>query len=277
MSRRPSSPASPERIRTSHVEWTRERLTTRDWAIIETVNKIKLATGLQLERLHFSSLSGRSREVTRGRVLRRLVAWRVLVPLPRRRGGNQRGSSHSVFALDTAGQRLLAERQMLTQPTPRVRRPGAPGERLIRHTLAVTELYTALVETARSNPGLSLAGFDGEPACWWPTGLGGWLKPDAYLCLDTDELRAHWWVEIDLATEGLPTIQRKLGAYLDFCNRGQLGPSSTMPRVLVSVPSEQRRQAIQALVRRLPEPASKLFSVTTHQPAVVELIGVLRE
>jgi hypothetical protein len=252
----------PARVRRAHLSWTVERLSRRDWAILETVNKIKLVTGAQLERLHFSSLTGRSREVARGRVLRRLVAWRLLTPVGRRVGGHQRGSTSTIYALDSAGERVLAERQMRMQPAARVRRPGAPGERTIRHTLAVAELYVSLVDATRGNGEVQLAAFDAEPACWWPNGLGGYLKPDAYLALDRSTVRAHCWVEIDLATEGLPTIKRKLGAYLDFYGRGQLGPGGVMPRVFIATVTEQRRDAIRALVAHLPAPASELFIVT---------------
>lgn len=233
-------------------------------------------TADHLEILHFSSLTGRSREVVRGRVLRRLVAWRVVMPLGRRIGGSRRGSSRAIYALDSGGERLMRERRAAEQPTARVRRPSQVGERFLGHALAVSELYV-MVTTGAAQAGMEVAAFDAEPAAWWPDGLGGWLKPDAYLVLDIGATRWHVWAEVDRATESLPTIRRKLDSYLGFYQRGQLGPSGVMPRVLVSTITEQRRDAIRQLVAHLPAPAGALFVVTYERDALLALLGTLKE
>jgi hypothetical protein len=265
-----------ERVRGAYVGWLEERLSERDWLVIETVNRLRLTHGDQLERLFFFSLSGRSKEVTRGRVLRRLVTWRVLDVLPRRIGGTRAGSSGSVFALGSAGQRLLRARQAATGVTPRVRHAGVPTERTLLHTLAVSELYVRLTELARGC-GAEVVGFQAEPACWWPNGLDGHLKPDAYLLLDSGTVRDHWWVEVDRATESLPTIRRKLLTYLDFVQRGQLGPENIVPRVLITVPNPARRDRVRVMLDRLPNPAQELFHIATENDAAPLLFQVLRE
>lgn len=262
------------RTGTHHIEWVKERLSDRDWAILTDLDRLRVLSADQLERLHFSSLTNRSREVVRGRVLRRLATWRVIAPMGRRIGGSQRGSSRAIWALDTVGQRLIRQRQAAVQPAVRVRRPRQPGERFMAHALAVSELYMSLA-TAQS--GAVLAAFDAEPAAWWPNGLGGWLKPDAYLRLSTSTWDDHWWAEIDRATESLPTLRRKLETYLDFYQHGQLGPNGVMPRVLVSTITEQRREAVQDLVAALPEPASALFVATLDRDALPVLLGSLKE
>ena len=275
---RPAEPRPPMSRRTgpAHVEWVRERLSERDWAILASLDRLRVLTGDHLERLHFSSLTGRSAEVVRGRVLRRLVDWRVIVGLGRRIGGGRRGSSRTIYSLDTTGQRLMQERRSAEQPTDRIRRPTMPGDRFLAHSLAVSELYVGLVERAPA-AGVKLAVFETEPASWWPDGLRGWLKPDAYTRLATASYTDHWWVEIDRATESLPTIQRKCEVYLDFYQRGQLGPSGVMPRVLFSTISEVRRDAIRALVEKLPPPADELFTVTLDRDAWLALLGSLKE
>ncbi len=146
----------------------------------------------------------------------------------------------------------------------------------MRHTLMVSELYAALVEQISSTDAKLMA-FAAEPACWWPDGLGGWMKPDAYLVLDGPHGRDHWWVEADLATESLPTIRRKLLTYLSFMERGQLGPGEVMPRVLVVTSTPARQSGIRELVWHLPEPARQLFGVSTDVEAVPYLFSVLRE
>ncbi len=259
------------------VEWVQDRLSGRDWEIVEIINRVRVATGEQLERLCFASLSSpRSRIVSRSAALRRLVVWRVLVPLERRIGGASRGSSGSAFALDTVGQKLIALRQRTDAEAVRVRRPGTPSDRTLKHLLAISELYTRSVELSRQY-GAVVEEFLTEPGCWWPNGLGGSIKPDAYVRLSDGEVIDHWWVEHDEATESLPTLRTKLLAYLDFAKRGQLGPSGLQPRVLVSTISERRRAAIEGLVSRLPPPATQLFVVVESATAADQIFTVLRE
>lgn len=265
-----------KRVRDRQIAWITDRLTDRDWQVVETVNQLRIVSGNQLERLIFSPLQGHAREVVRGRVLHRLVQWQVLDALPRRVGGMAHGSGGSVFVLGTAGARLVAERQAATTPRPRVRHPGVPTERTVRHTLAVSELYTALVEETRAVH-VRVLSFQAEPACWWPNGLGGYLKPDAYTLLASGDIREHWWVEVDLATESLPTLKRKLSAYLEFVARGQLGPGQLVPRVLVSVISAARLAAVETIVEQLPAPARDLFMVRLQTEAASALLQSLQE
>jgi Replication-relaxation len=255
------------RVRTGHVAWVADRLSARDWAVIETVNQLHLVTGRQLERLYFAELSARSRTVTRSRTLARLVAWRVLVPLPRRVGGPGRGSTVSVYALDTAGRRLLIERLNQEVVQSKVRRPGVPSERFVRHILAISELYVNLIEAERAGR-FQLRTFQAEPAAWWPNGLGGWLKPDAFVVVSNGTVDYLWWIEVDLGTESIPTVIRKLRTYVDFVNRGQFGPRGVVPRVLVSVLDERRRVALAEQARRLPPPATELLQVITNEQTV---------
>jgi hypothetical protein len=264
----------PQRVRISHVEWVADRLSDRDRAIIGTINRLRIATGLQLERLHFTDLSGRSRNVKRWQVLKRLVDWRVLMPLTRRIGGPLHGSAKLVYALDSAGQALAAFDANRQAVAMQVRRPGPPGERFVAHTLAVSELYVRLTEIA-ARRAFQLTAFDAEPACWVRSGLGGWLKPDAYAVLSSDDYDDALWIEVDRATEHLPTLRRKLVSYLDFMQRGQLGPGGIMPRVLLTVPGEGRLDAVRSLLAHLPAPADRLFHLAQESDAAVYLAQAL--
>ncbi|MEU2869790.1 replication-relaxation family protein [Streptomyces olivoreticuli] len=240
-------------------------------AITETVNRLRLVTGQQLERLHFEELTGRSRAVVRWRVLRRLVEWRLLVPLERRVGGARAGSGGLVYALDTAGQKLLQLHRSLEPDAAPVRRPGAPGERFVQHSLAVSELYVQLREIERAGS-FRLSVFDAEPHSWWPDGRGSLLKPDAFVALSTTEYDHATWVEVDRSTESLPTLKRKLGVYVDFVRCGQLGPGDVVPRVLVTVLSQARGDAVEGLIEGLPSPARELLSVVVYERAAEELV-----
>jgi len=267
-------PSPPTHVRIAHVEWVEQRLTERDWQIIEVVNSLRLVTTHQLDRLLFSDLSGRSQVVSRGRVIRRLIAWRVLVALPRRVGGAGHGSAATALVLDSTGRRLLALRSGGDES--RLRYPGVPGERTVRHTLAVTELYTDLIDRCRASGDVVVSSFAAEPSSWWPNGLGGYLKPDAYLVLTSRTMHFHWWCEVDLATESLPTIRRKALVYLDFYQRGQLGRNGVMPLVLFSVPTERRCDAIMQIISGLPDPANALFRVTVDYEAAVTLLESIK-
>jgi hypothetical protein len=257
------------------VAWVAERLSERDWKILEVVNRLHLVTGWQLERLFFSDLAPRSRVVTRSRTLSRLTDWRVLSRLPRRVGGARRGSSVAVYALGSAGQRLLMQRANGNGTKVRVR-TNVPSDRFVAHILAVSELYVQLADAHRTGS-LLLRQFTTEPAAWWPNGSGNWLKPDAFVVVSNGRVDQLWWLECDKAKESLPTIRRKLSTYLDFVRSGQLGPCSAIPRVLITVPSEARGAAIAGLFSGLPPPADELFMVTTEQEALLALQSSLKE
>ena len=262
----------PRRVRMPYVERLAEALSDRDWAIIQTVDRVRLISGFQLERLHFHDLGTRSRSVMRWRVLKRLTDARVLYPLERRVGTARRGSARLSYVLDSAGQRLVRLRANCSSEEMRPRRPRIPGERFVAHTLAVSELYVALVEQSRLGR-FSVAGFEIEPG--WHDGIGGWLRPDALVRLRGDAVTDYWWYEADLATESLPTVRAKLLAYLDFVERGQAGPDGVVPRVLIGVPTEGRRAAVQGLVNGLPPPAELMFVVALLPDAPTVMVSEL--
>ena len=257
---------TPKRVRARHLAWVEERLSERDWSILEAVNRLHLVTGVQVERLFFVDLAPRSRIVSRSRSLSRLVTWRVLVRLPRRIGGAQRGSTVAVYALGPAGQRLLAQQANSEQNPPAIRKVGVPSDRFVAHILAVSELYVCLVEAGRIGT-FVLRQFTTEPAAWWPNERGGWLKPDAFFVVSNGQVDHLWWAEVDRATESAATVHRKLRTYLDFVNRGGLGPRQAIPRVLVTVPHERRQHVIHSQLARLPLPAPELFHVVLHNDA----------
>ncbi|MEC3976230.1 replication-relaxation family protein [Amycolatopsis sp. H20-H5] len=252
-----------------------ERLTERDWQIIIAVDRVRLLTGSQIERVAFPDLTGRSRSVVRWRVLKRLVDWRVLTSLGRRIGGTERGSSGAAYALDSVGQALLKLRND-RQSRGQSRRPGLPGERFIRHVLGVSELFVGLVEAARDGQ-FALADYRAEPAAWVVDGLGGWLKPDAFLSLSAGDVTDDWFAEIDLDTEHIPTLKRKVETYVDFFQRGQLGANGIMPRVLFVVPDEQRHTAVLAMLNQCSPPVNTLVHVAVADETVAYLTRILRE
>ena len=246
-----------------------ESLSERDWAVVRDVARLRLATGTQLERLHFAGLADTSRPVVRRRVLGRLVRARALATLARRIGGVRAGSSGLIYALDTCGKRLMAIEG-------RPARPGTPGERHVRHVLAIGQLYVDLVELDGAGQ-LALEQFAAEPASWWPDSHGGRIKPDAYVLAASDDHHDHWWVEVDLATEHLPTLKRKLMTYLDFYRQGQLGPGGIVPWVLITVPDAMRCSEVVRMIHRMPSQANELFTVAIHNDAAGAIMRRLQQ
>jgi hypothetical protein len=265
----------PARVRLSHVEHIAERLSPRDTQIINTVHRLRLATGAQLDRLHFADLADSCRGRVRRRVLHRLASWRVLATLPRRVGGVRAGSTGLIYSLDTVGAWLMRLHAATTGHNA-PRRPTQPGTGFTSHTLAVSELYVHLVERARTGA-FQVATFQTEPACWWPDDLGGQLKPDAHTLLAANGYQDCWWIEVDQATETLPRLKKKLQNYLDFHRRGGIGPAGVLPRVLITTPTAQRCTAITDLIAGLPPPADQLFRAVLHEAAADLLIHSLAQ
>jgi hypothetical protein len=249
------------------------QLSDRDWLILMSLQAARLLTGDQMTRLHFDNLSSNTQHRTRRRVMQRLHQLKIVSRLDRLVGGVRAGSTGWVYALDVLGHRLL-QLQAGDAEHSRLRHPWTPGRLFTMHALAIGELYVQLTEASRSHS-FELATFQTEPACWWPDGLGGYLKPDAFAVLSTDSYDELFWVEVDRGTESLPTLRRKIASYVNFVERGQLGPRQVLPHVLVTTPNEQRRASVSGLLGKLGDP--QIFTVCEFDKAtlaITELAGV---
>jgi hypothetical protein len=232
-------------------------LSRRQNAILADLRRVRLLSGQQLERLHFAQLATpNARGSARRRTLGGLVASGLVTTLPRRIGGERAGSAGLVYTLDAHGHRVLAEAE---PDGHRVRRPWPIGWPFVQHSLAVTELYVRLRELEAAGM-IRLIHFAAEPASWYRSARGV-LKPDAWAVYETAAWEEHWWLEVDRATESLPTLERKLRQYLAFTTSGDAGPLGVTPRVLLTVPTAARLRAAQRVVDNLPSPADKLFRI----------------
>lgn len=254
-------------------------LSDRDKAILLDLGRVRVLSGSQLTRLHFSELSSANRERARRRVLDRLLERGFVTTLERRTiGGVRAGSSSLIYALGTAGQHalpLLGADTCSGGPGGRIRAPLTPGSLFLAHSLAITELYVVLREHERASA-LGLAHYVVEHAAWHADSRGGVIKPDAYVRIHHGEIEDCWWIEVDRATESIPTLRRKLLAYVEFASSGQVGPDEIMPRVLVTVPHDHRLAATQTMIDSLPSPATELITLTLHEQAIPTMIDILR-
>ena len=255
-------------------------LSERDRAVLLDLARVRVLRGRDLTRMHFNDLAPSSRERTRRRVLARLVEQQLAATLSRTVGGaTGGGSSDHIYALGIAGERALSLIGAQTTHTPlaRSRSPRPPRTLFLGHSLAVSALYASLRTAERdASNGMRLAEFQIEPTSWHPDGTHGVLKPDAYALLHSPGLADSWWLEVDRATESIPTLRKKLLAYVDFARRGSTGPDDVMPRVLVTVPDGHRLATVSDLVASLPSPASQLIFTTLHDQAVCFMITALR-
>lgn len=240
------------------------QLSPRDRAILRDLQRVRLLTGRQLERLHFADLAtANARGSGRRRTMQRLVQLKLVATLDRRVGGVRAGSSGLIYRLDARAYRqaVLWQEKPLDDLPVRLRRPWPLGWQFVCHGLAVSELYVRLRERERAS-GQRLHLFLGEPAAWY-----GGVKPDAFTVYDDGAWEVHRWLEVDRATESLPTLQRKLQRYLGLAAAGDAGPRGILPTVLVTVPDERRQRQVTDLIARLPDPASDLFAVTLFADA----------
>jgi len=262
--------ASQERVAT-----VAEKLTDRDWLIVQTVQAVKVATGHQLERLHFDLPDDGPGSAARHRrrVLSGLVDLQVLGRLERRIGGVRAGSAGFVYGLDVVGRRLLATRDEAS----RTRRPVTPGLSFLQHRLAITELYVRLVEAERG--GLcDLIEFVAEPDCWRSfSGRGGarlLLKPDAYARVAASGYEYLWFIEVDRAAESRPTLKAKCQRYVDYWLSGREDTrSAVFPAVLWLVPDARRADSLAGVIDQLSADSRALFKVGLFEDAVPSLSG----
>jgi len=254
------------------------QLTERDHEIIRTVNRFKLATSEQLERLFFAECAATSRARGRQAVLKRLAIHDVLQPVghehrtdgQRRNIGGTSGGSHGyVYTLGLAGQHLAAT------DGARPRRQLSWYEPAVAHMLAVTELYVRLIEAERDGD-LRLNTFEAEPTCWRPF-EGRTLKPDAYLEVDFQRdgrrFRGPFFIEVDRANQYGTKISTKIPRYLDYYDherrrqQAEAEAKPHFPRVLFLAPSAAREDYLNKLITSDPR-ASALFRVTQYDEAV---------
>lgn len=252
-----------------------ERLGPRDLAILGALQEFRLLSGGQIKRLHFHGGEPATEARKARAACKRLVELGVIVRLERRIGGVRAGSEGFVFGLSGLGAAVLD----LGEPTNvRHRRVVETKLAFQSHVLAVGELAVRLTESARAGD-FSIDELRAEPGCWrWFAQVGGGqraLKPDAFLRVSVDDYELASFVEVDLATESLPTIYRKCMTYVDYWKSGaEQRLHEFFPRVWWLVPHAARLQAITDALKRLPDDARDLFRVAPFDLAVHVLTAI---
>jgi hypothetical protein len=267
---------SVSRISSTRLTLIASLLTPTEREVLGAVARTRLCSGAQLERLYWYEGNPASRARQARRVLGQLAEWRVLDRLPRQIGGRRAGSRGFVYGLGPSGVRLLA-RESGRRPA----RLDAPGDRYVAHTLAATELVVRLHEADRSNTLELIAEPQSEPECWRsfarPFGGRRWLKPDLFIRLGAGPHEYRWAVEVDMATEARGTLTAKCWRYLEHYRSGSEQRShGTYPRVIWATTTDRRAEQLRNLIARLPDEASRLFTVCRQDEAVAFLASEAR-
>lgn len=264
------------RVSEAYVADLLQELTPREMALVHDLDRLRIASIKQLERLQFTADRPKANATQTRRTLARLTELRVVVRLQRRVGGVRAGSLGAVYALDTAGQRLASA----CGPAGgvRIRRPWTPGRAFIAHQLAVSELYVRLTEASGLGQ-LDVLDFDAEPACWRTfSGLGGArtvLKPDTFVRVGIGEFEDAYFVEIDRATHSGPSVARKLTLYRRYWQTGreQSRRGGIFPKVVILVPSEERKSALVEVAGEQPPESWPLFQIARYDDALTIFTG----
>lgn len=244
------------------------RIDDRDRQVLSDLARVRLATGLQLQRLHHGPVDDEAARYRRLRQLKRLTRLGLTTPLQRRVGGLEAGSVSTVYALDIAGQRLAESWDG------RKRRPSTPSTPFITHTLTITELYVRLRE-ADATGRLELVDFQAEPTAWRPFhdhgGQAVMLKPDAYAVVGTGEFEQHAFIEVDLGTTSSRRLAVKGQSYIDYhATRLEQRRVGVFPVVIWVANSTERTRVISRALQSL---GSFGFELST----VDEFIGLMSE
>lgn len=258
--------------RIAHLERT---LTPRDRAIIDTLDRLRVATTEQLRRIHFADLTPRSAARQAPAILGSLAARQVVVKLERQVGGVRAGSKAAVWSLDAVGQRLASS----CGPAGghHRRRPWSVSLSFLAHRLAVSEVFAGLSESERAGA-VEVLDFDAEPLSWrrFISAHGGtaYLKPDAFVRLGVGKVERAAFVEVDRDTESRSTLAVKLRAYRQYWDTGrEQERRGYFPKVVFAVPSEERKAVLVDLFTNQPTETWPLWQVVLTDELTGALIG----
>lgn len=259
---------------------TRMALSERDIAVLRWVQRFRLLSVDQVQRLTITTGSPATRARRTRSVLHRLSDAGYLRQLDRRIGGVHAGSSGTIYRITGRGIGVLARIDGID----RRRVGGEPGERYIRHVLAIGEHAVRVYELAATltangtgkGGGVAVDEYTPEPGCWrrYPAAHGGTavLKPDAFVHAHDDAYSYVSYLEHDEATESIPTVLGKCRTYLDYWRSGlDQARYGVFPRVIWAVPDDRRADRIQTALHRLPPDARDLFAVHAGDVAGVLL------
>ncbi len=253
-----------------------EHLTARDIRLLEDLERYRLLTTRQIQRLRLPAVPFGSHvstsAATRGttRILNRLEDLGVVTRLERRIGGTKHGSANTVWQLGATGERYLRTRQGL----PRRRRFDEPSLTFIAHTIATRDIAVTVIENA-AHRSYDVLTADVEPHCWrtFTTGTGTTtLRPDLFVVTADPTTETHSFVEVDLDTEHLPALIRKCRLYQRYFRTGiEQQARGLFPAIVWLVPTSKRARQLHDAIANARDLDADLFWITTTDQALAHL------
>lgn len=264
--------AAAARLSRGQADRVARSLGDRDRAILNTVRMHRFLTTAEIERFHFSdhSSSEAASRICR-RVLKRLHQLRVLEHLDRRVGGVRAGSTSYVWRVGLLGDRLL---RLESTDQPRARRKE-PSLRHLEHCLAVAGTHLALRDVAATGR-IELLEVQTEPRCWRTAASFGdrILKPDLFAVTAAGDYEDHWYIEVDRATESLPTLLRKCAQYEEYRRTGaEQQARGVFPLVVWIVPDKARAAKLAAGIAASRSLDKDLYRICTPASLPALILG----
>jgi hypothetical protein len=249
------------------------KLLERERAAISALLEMRFLSTRQVERWVFEGTTHLARARASRRSIAKLVELGVVRHLERRIGGVRAGSAGHINVLTGLGLRLAAFYGWITPE--QARRTREPGGQFVRHYLAVAETHLRVLE-AHERDALELLERQAEPGAWReftsPSGAQAILKPDAFFAVGLGTGSTQWFLEVDRATVGGATLDRKLSTYVDYWHSNQeIAAGKVSLKVLWLAPDARRLDQLQQAFRRTSPEARMLFRAAIFD----DLIAVL--
>lgn len=237
------------------------RMPPRDRTVLDRIAEHRFLSTHQIKRFCFVGHATDEAAVRAARsVLSRLERQNLVRSLGRRVGGFRAGSTSKIFQLAPAGARLVYRDGSSY-------RTHEPSQRFLRHCLAVADVHLALRDHADRQE-IETVVIETEPTCWRRyLGQGGdqlWLQPDLAARVVSADYRDHWFIEVDLGTESVPTLLKKCERYEAYRRTGrEQERHHAFPLVLWFLESERRRSRLEEAIQRTPRLTPALYRYAT--------------
>jgi hypothetical protein len=267
-----SPEGSVRRVSRAHRQVLERGLSEREWAILRDIDRFRFLTTKQIARMHFTHINTAA-SATRicSRVLEFLYGHRLVDHLDRRVGGIRAGSASYVWMVGPVGERLLrADAEV------RIRRKE-PSLHFMQHCLAIADCAIAL-NVAASDRHFELQTVETEPTCWRRylsrSGATETLKPDLRVVTIQGDYEDTWFIEVDRATESIPTLVKQCRQYLAYRQTGQeQADHEVFPAVLWVLPDDRRLQRLHDALAAARGFDSSIFRLTTNDGLAEAVAG----
>jgi len=194
-------------------------LTDRDRSIVLAVHENRFLRRDQIERLFFTTTSACNARLVK--LYQHRFLDRLFLPV-------DIGSSQAVYALDRFGAGIVAQTRNVPASAIGWRRKHNRVEFFfLEHTVAVSELNVALQLALRERCDAGLIAWRREAylkreRVQDPEDCEArlWVAPDAFFGISAPQGRCFFFVEVDMGTETLERVRRKLVAYREYWKSG---------------------------------------------------------